>query len=225
MLRRMLRVLFVVAACAAACTPLREGDAFFDAGSPAGMADRNARPVSTLTPAVLSVSPDHGSSGEVITITGSGFGLDPSAIRVRVGGTPVEVTSLHETEEGYQRIEVELNAGTVSGPISVYAADSWTTFSNSFCAQPVIHHLTLARAGERLIVRISGSNIDPLAAVHVGDAQQEPQRLKLARRPYRIDATQLFVTVQPGDQGTVRVENRCADGRRFVVTSTATFWR
>jgi hypothetical protein len=221
MLRRILWLVFLVAAC----TPAQSGDVFVDAGSAAGATDPNASLVSSLTPAVIRVSPDHGKSGDVITITGSGFGLDPREVRVRIGGAPVEVVSLSETEDGYQQIEVELDAGTVSGPVSIYAADQWTTFPGTFCAQPVIHGLTLAQSGDDVMVQISGSNFDPFALVYVGDMPQEPQRLKSARRPHRIEPTLLFVAVEPSDHGTLWVENRCPDGRNYAATSSTTFWK
>jgi len=134
------------------------------------------------------------------------------------------VASLRETGDGYQQIEVELNAATVSGPVSVYAADRWTTYSGTFCAQPVIHDLTLAQVGDDMLVQISGSGFDPFAVVFVGDTPQEPQRFKSARRPHRIDPTLLFIAVQPNDRGTVWMENRCPDGRSHTATSTTTFW-
>jgi hypothetical protein len=219
MLRRVFWLLLLVAAC----TPAQSGDVRIDAGSAAGTTDGSAPPVSASIPTVISVSPDHGESGDVVAITGSGFGLDPGAVRVRIGGAPVEVTSLRETGDGYQQIEVELNAGTVSGPVSVYAASQWTTYPDTFCAQPVIHGLALVQADADVTVQISGSNFDPFAVVYVGDAPQEPQRLKSARRPHRIEPTLLFIAVQPSDHGTLRVENRCPDGRSYAVTSTATF--
>ena len=221
MLRRVFWLLFLVASC----TPAQSGDVFIAAGSTTGTTDRNAPLVSTLPPTVISVSPDHGELGDVVTITGSGFGLDPREVRVRIGGTPVEVTNLRETGDGYQQIEVELNAGTVSGPVSVYAADQWTTFPGTFCAQPVIHGFALVQAGDDVMVQISGSNFDPFAVVYVGDTPQEPQRLKSARRPHRIEPTRLFIAVQPSDHGTVCVENRCPDGRNYTATSTTTFWK
>jgi hypothetical protein len=220
MLRRILWLVFLVAAC----TPAQSGDVFVDAGSATGATDPDAPLESTLTPTVIRVSPDHGEAGDVITITGSGFGLDPRKVRVRIGGALVEVASLRETEDGYQQIEVELDVGTVSGPVSIYAADRWTTFPGTFCAQPVIHGFALVQAGDDVMVQVNGSNFDPFALVYVGDTPQEPQRLKSARRPHRIEPTRLFIAVQPGDHGTLWVENRCPDGRNFAVTSTATFW-
>jgi hypothetical protein len=217
MLRRVFWLLFLLAAC----TPAQSEGVFTDVGAAAGTTDR----VSTSIPAIISVSPDYGESGDVVTITGSGFGLDPRGIRVRVGGAPVEVASLRETGDGYQQIEVELNAGTVSGPVSIYAAGQWTTFSGTFCAQPVIHDLALVQADDNVAVRISGSNFDPFAVVYVGDTPQEPQRLRSARQPHRIEPTLLFITVGPSDQGTVWVENRCPDGRNYIATSTTMFWR
>ena len=219
MLKRVLWMLFFVAAC----TPAQSGAVFADAGPAAGAPDQNVPVVTASAPTIIHVSPDHGESGDVVTITGSGFGLDPEEVRVRIGGAPVEVTSLRETGDGYQQIQIELNVGTVSGPVSVYAADQWTTFSSTFCAQPVIHGFALAQAGDDMMVQISGSNFDPFALVYVGDTPQEPQRLKSARRPHRIDPTQLFIVVQPGDHGTVWVENRCSDGRNYTATSSVTF--
>jgi hypothetical protein len=209
----------------AACTPAQSEAVLTDAGHATGTTDQNGLPVSTSLPTIVSVSPDHGEAGDVVTITGSGFGLDPRNVRVRIGGAPVEVASLRDTEDGYQQIEVELNASTVSGRVSVYAADRWTTFPDTFCAQPVIHGLTFAQSGDDVIVQISGSNFDPFAVVYVGDTPHEPQRLKSARRPHRIEPTRLFIAVQPSDHGTLWVENRCPDGRNYAVTSPTTFWK
>jgi hypothetical protein len=107
----------------------------------------------------------------------------------------------------------------------MYAADRWTTFPGAFCAQPVIHGIALVEAGDDVTVMIRGSNFDPSAVAYVGDTPQETQRLKTARRPHRIEATRLFIVVQPGDRGTLWVENRCPDGRRYTATSSTTFWR
>ncbi len=219
MLRRVFWLLFLVAAC----TPAQSDDVLVGAGPAAGTTDGTAPPVSASIPTVTNVSPDHGESGDVVTITGIGFGLDPGAIRVRVGGAPVAVTSLRETGDGYQQVDVELNADTVSGPVSVYVASRWTTSPDTFCAQPVIHGLAFVQADGDVTVQVSGSNFDPFAAVYVGDAPQEPQRLKSARRPHRIEPTLLFIAVQPSDHGALRVENRCPDGRSYADTSTATF--
>ena len=215
MLRRIFWLMFLVAAC----TPTQRETIFTDAG----YADQTTPLVATLVPTIIGVSPDHGESGDVVTITGNGFGRDPRAVRVRIGGAPVEVTGLRETGDGHQQIEVELNASTVSGPVSIYAAGQWTTFPGIFCAQPVIHGLTIDPDGDDVIVQISGSNFDPFALVYVGDTEQETQRLKSARRPHRIEPTHLFIVVQPSDRGTVWVENRCPDGRTYTVTGTTTF--
>jgi hypothetical protein len=220
----MLRRFFWFLVFTAVCTLALGAAVLADTGHVAGATDQNRPPVPISVPAIISVSPDHGESGDVVTITGSGFGLDPKRIRVRIGGNPADVTGLRETAGGYQQLEVELNAATVSGPVSVYAADQWTTFSTTFCAQPVIHDLTVAQVGDEMLVQISGSGFDPSAVVYVGDAPQESQRLKSARRPHRIDPTLLFIAVQPSDRGTVWMENRCPDGRSYTATSTTAFW-
>lgn len=221
MLRRILWILFIAAACA----PAQSGDAPIDTESATGPTDGNAALASTSMPAIVSVWPDHGKSGDVVTITGRGFGLDPRGVLVCIGGAPVDVASLGVTEDGYQEMAVELNAGTVSGPVSVYAGDRWTTFPGLFCAEPVIHGLTLVQADEDVDVQISGSNLDPFALVYVGDRPQETERLKTARRPHRIAATRLVVAVSPSEHGALWVENQCPDGRSYTATSTTTFWR
>jgi hypothetical protein len=220
----MLRKVFWILVFLAVCTSVLGAAVLADTGHAAGATDQNRPPVPVSVPTIISVSPDHGESGDVVTITGSGFGLDPTRVRVRIGGNPADVTGLRETGDGYQQLEVELNAATVSGPVSVYAADQWTTFSTTFCAQPVIHDLTVAQVGDEMLVQISGSSFDPSAVVYVGDTPQEPQRLKSARRPHRIEPTLLFITVQPSDRGTVWMENRCPDGRSYTATSPMTFW-
>jgi hypothetical protein len=221
MLGRVFYFLFFLAIC----TLARGTVVFSDSGHATCTTDRSRPRTSILVPTIISVSPDHGASGDVVTITGSGFGLDPRGVRVRIGGAPVEVTGLRKAGDGYQRIEIELNAGTVSGPVSVYAAGRWTTFHSTFCARPVIHDLSLARVGDDILVQISGSSFDPFAVVYVGDAPHEAQRLKSARRPHRIEPTLMFITVQPSDHGTVWIENRCPDGRTYAATSTTTFWK
>ena len=221
----MLRGVFWLLFFLAVCTLTLGAAVFADTGHAGGVTDQSGPPVDTSAPTIISVSPDHGESGDVVTITGSGFGLDLGGVRVRIGGNPVDVTGLRETGDGYQQIEVELNAATVSGPVSVYAAGQWTTFATTFCAQPVIHELTLAQVGDDMLLQISGSSFDPFAVVYVGDTPQEPQRLKSARQPHRIEPTVLFITVQPSDHGTVWVENRCPDGHSYTATSTTTFWK
>jgi hypothetical protein len=220
----MLRRIFWVLVLLAVCTMALEAAVLADIGHAPGVADRNRPPVPISVPTIIGVSPDHGESGDVVTITGRGLGLDPTRVRVRIGGSPVEVTSLRETGDGYQQIEVELNAGTISGPVSVYTADQWMTYSGTFCAQPVIHDLIVAQVGDEMLVQISGSGFDPSAVAYVGDTPQEPQRLKSARRPHRVDPTLLFITVQSGDHGRVWMENPCPDGRTYTTTSTTTFW-
>ena len=214
MLRRVFWLLILIAAC----TPIQSGDPFVGPGRAAGVADRNVP-----SPTVIGVSPDHGQAGDVITITGSGFGLDQGQVRVRFGGAPAEVVSLRETGDGYQQIEVELNPRSVSGPVSVYAADQWTTFPGTFCAQPVIHDIALVEAVDGVTVQVSGSNFDPRAVVYVGNTPHEPQRIRTGRSPHRTDSTLLYIAVQPDDLGSVWVQNPCPDGRNYKAPGSMTF--
>ena len=219
----MLRRAFWLVILMVACTTAQSGDPSVGPGRAAGAADRTAPLASTQSPTVISVSPDHGQAGDVITITGSGFGLDQSQVRVRFGGAPADVVSLRETGDGYQQIEVELNHRSVSGPVSVYATDQWTTFNGSFCAQPVIHDLVLIETGDGMTVQVSGTNFDPRAVVYVGDTPHEPQRIRTGRSPHRSDPTLLFVTVQPDTYGPVWVQNPCPDGRNYAAPGEMTF--
>lgn len=219
MLKRIFWLLILISACA----PVQSSDVLVASGSTMGTMDRNALIMSAPSPTVISVSPDHGEAGDVVTITGSGFGLDPAGVRVRFGGAPAEVVSVSETGEGYQQIEVELDTRSVSGPVSVYTTDLWTTFDGSFCAQPVIHELVLVEAGDGVTVQVSGSNFDPRAVVYVGDTPHEPQRIRTGRSPHRTDPTLMFISVQPDDLGSVWVQNPCPDGRNYGAPGSMTF--
>ena len=89
----------------------------------------NVRELRNTVERAASLAHHYGRAGDVVTITGSGLGRDPDEVRVRIGGAPVEVASLGGTEGGRQRIEVELNEGTVSED-RVNVADSENLFSD-----------------------------------------------------------------------------------------------
>lgn len=223
MIGKMFCILLALIFSAACAAPQPGPATFTDAESVAQRTGGQTVEAIAVRPTVFSVSPDHGKSGDVITLTGAGLGTDPGAVQVRIGGVPVAIKHLRDTQDGYQELQVELNDDNVSGSVSVYVGELDTTFAGTFCAEPVVRGLTPRQRGSDTIVHIQGSNIDPSALVYVGERLQDPHRLKSARRPHWIDPTALFILVQPSDHGRIRVENRCPDGRSFDTTNTTSF--
>ena len=52
-------------------------------------------PLSDSVPIITSITPDHGSAGDFITINGTGFGSNVGAVQVTIGGANVDVFSCH----------------------------------------------------------------------------------------------------------------------------------
>ena len=54
-------------------------------------------PLSDSVPIISSITPDHGSAGDFITINGTGFGSNVGAVQVTIGGVNVDVYSVAPT--------------------------------------------------------------------------------------------------------------------------------
>jgi streptogramin lyase len=63
----------------------------------------------------LSITPDSGPAGNLVTITGSGFNTDPTLDSVTFNGTPALIANATAT-----RIQVLVPAGATTGPVVVY---------------------------------------------------------------------------------------------------------
>jgi len=51
-------------------------------------------PLADSVPIISSISPDHGSAGDYITINGTGFGSNSGAVQVTIGGAYVDVLNV-----------------------------------------------------------------------------------------------------------------------------------
>jgi hypothetical protein len=169
-------------------------------------------------PVIDTVYPDYGRSGDTITITGRGFGLNPNDMQVTIGGVPVEVTRVTVADPGYQTVTVRLNGDVISGLVSLAVGDHLATHTGTFCAQPTIDALAPIFGRDGTFLQIWGSNFGHSTVVFVGETLLRPQRTKSSRRLHRIDADRLLLFVEHGVQGSVSVLNACPDGRSFSDT-------
>ena len=85
-----------------------------------------------LTPHILSVTPTTTTHGDTLTVTGSGFGEDPSLILVLLGDVPCAVTSASGVE-----VTCELQQGT-AGQKQIFLQ-----VRNNFTIQSCDSHMTL----------------------------------------------------------------------------------
>ncbi len=158
-------------------------------------------PLGTLEPSIFGITPNSGSAGTVITITGSGFSANPADLDVAIGGTPVEVLSASET-----RITVRVGPETTSGEVSVNSRGRRVTYTGSggrraFCAVPVISSFDPTGGNNGVPISIRGTNFDADGIqVALGGGAQ--------RRPFFASPTELRVYIQSGDgSGNVDVIN------------------
>lgn len=154
-------------------------------------------PLAESVPVISGINPRAGRAGEEITIQGSGFGVDRTAIEVTIGGVPTEVRAVSDTS-----IAVRLNERNISGAVSVVKhRKRRTTAGDTFCAIPVITGVTPSGGNTGVEVTITGTNFDPGATVSLGGT---------GRRPWPSSTVQMRTIIEPGDAtGFVRVTNRC----------------
>lgn len=93
-------------------------------------------------PVITALSPESGLAGDVVTITGTGFGTDPSKVKVRFSTTEATVISVTDT-----KIEVEAPAGfsdrAASVRVFVSSLSSYTAdFYYADITTPVITAVT-----------------------------------------------------------------------------------
>jgi hypothetical protein len=176
-------------------------------------------PLADVVPTISGINPEQGSSGDLITITGSGFGSDPFALAASIGGAPVEIVSATDTE-----LEVRLTDFNTSGSVSVsYVGSTRTTFAGSggrpaFCAQPVVNDISPTGGNAGVQVVISGSNFDPNAAIALGSG---PLRSAIGGGP-----TQRRAIIQPDDtNGPVRLQNTTSGCASLEAASAEEFRR
>ncbi|MEX2186265.1 MAG: LamG-like jellyroll fold domain-containing protein [Pirellulales bacterium] len=154
-----------------------------------------------FTPIITGYSPTSGSAGTTMTINGFSLGSDPSEVAITVGGSPVDIVSVSETQ-----VQVKLRDATTSGAVSLTRGGKRTTATTPFCAVPQI------RAGVPVVptggnvgvqVDIYGRNFDPDATISIGGGP--------ALRASATTPTNIKRIVEASDAtGQIVVANHCA---------------
>ncbi len=86
---------------------------------------------------IESISPEYGKAGNDIVLKGSGFGIDPKAISVSLGGISAEV----KTVNGSQMV-IQAPTDATHGTITVKAGEKTTTSTKTFFYEPEITSLS-----------------------------------------------------------------------------------
>jgi hypothetical protein len=147
-------------------------------------------PLADTIPLIGGLAPDHGSAGDTLVITGTGFGEDASALSVVIGGRAVQVINAANTS-----IAVRLDEESQSGSVSVSRNGRRTTFAGgnrpAFCAVPKIKTVSPTGGTYGIEFDVIGSNFDPGATLKIGTG------------PARVDydsPTSMKGVIQPGDK-------------------------
>jgi hypothetical protein len=171
-------------------------------------------PLSDSVPIISSITPDHGSAGDFITINGTGFGSNVGVVQVTIGGVNVDVFTVTPSS-----ILVRLNRDNISGDVDVRVGKRHTTLAGSsqpaFCAVPYIISFSPTGGDYGVVVDVTGGNIDPGYKLNVGSGPT---------RQYAYDTPRHFrFPIVSGDvTGNLKLTNIClgistTDSREFRV--------
>lgn len=171
-------------------------------------------PLSDSIPIISSISPDHGSVGDLITLNGTGFGSNVGAVQVTIGGAYAEVYSVAPTA-----ILVRLSRDSISGDVDVRVGKRHTTLAGStqpaFCAVPSIASFSPTGGDNGVVIDVNGGNIDPGFKLNVGSGP--------TRQPAWDTPRHFKFTITSGDTtGNLKLTNICpgiqtTDSREFRV--------
>lgn len=167
-------------------------------------------PLDDEVPTITSIAPTSGSVGDVITISGSGFGSDPSAVSVMIGGVNTPISSVSGGS-----ISVRLTRDNITGNVTVRRGKRAATFGGAapaFCARPRIYSFSPTGGNIGVKVDVAGANFDPNAKVRLGNGN-----LTAAIKNPTLAQT---IVEQADTSGKVTVANQCAG---MTATSTADF--
>jgi hypothetical protein len=118
---------------------------------------------STSPPAIASFSPNHGTTGTTVTITGSGFA---GTTAVAFGGTAASAFSVASDTS----LTATVAAGTTTGSVSVTATGGTRSSSALFYLPPTISGVSPVNAAERATVTVTGTNLLGATQVQLGGA-------------------------------------------------------
>ena len=167
-------------------------------------------PLANVVPTVTGVSSLVGSSGDDIIVHGTGLGWNRDTVEVFVGRGQAHVMSVTQTQ-----LRIRLTPEVTSGPITVQVAGRRVSWSQNFCAVPVIDHFTPTGANDGMEVVVQGTNFDPSVQVSAGGPE----------RPASPAATELRLRVDTHfGQGPIQVRN-VAHGCNQVAVSDKSFRR
>jgi hypothetical protein len=116
---------------------------------------------STVAPAIASFSPNHGTAGTSVTITGSGFA---GATAVAFAGTAASAFTVTSNTS----LTATVASGTTTGPVSVTAPGGTTSSSARFYLPPTIGGVSPANAAVHATVTVSGTNLLGATQVQLG---------------------------------------------------------
>jgi len=162
---------------------------------------------------ISSISPNSGSYSDTLTIIGSGFGTDASAIEVTIGGAHPIVRSVSAGA-----IVVQLTRYNLTGTVAVRRGKKAISVGSdrqpAFCAVPKIDSLSNTGGNAGVRINIRGGNIDPSATVKIGNG---PARVILNARPGSLGKIGSYTLIDPQDtSGNLVVTNRCVGKTAFV---------
>lgn len=111
-----------------------------------------------LAPSIRRMNPRQGAPGQVVTLSGANFGVDPRVVTVSLGGRPVVIRRITGNE-----LDVEVPPGTPSGRFVVRVHQAEATSRRDFqVLTPIaIHSFAPQSGGPGTVVTILGMGFDP----------------------------------------------------------------
>jgi IPT/TIG domain len=154
----------------------------------------------TASPSVSSLSPDHGSAGDTVTIMGSNLG---GATAVKFGAT--DATSFSVVDATHVRAVVPAGTGTVDVTVTNPDCTSATSAADSFryVTPPTVSSLSPGHGHAGDTVTIAGTNLAGVTGVNFGSVA--------ATGVHAVDSTHV-TAVAPAGSGTVDVRVTTPDG-------------
>jgi hypothetical protein len=157
------------------------------------------------------IVPARGSEGDAIAINGTGFGNNASEVSVIVGGAPVDIQSVSDSQ-----ILARLRGDNLTGDVTVRRGKRSVTLGGStppFCAVPKLTGVSPTGGNVGVEMKITGSNFDPSATVQLGGGAVQGLGVR--------GAGTARVWINYGDtSGAIVVNNQCANTN---VTAATTF--
>ncbi len=164
-------------------------------------------------PVVADFAPHEGAPGTTLVVTGRHFGTDVRAVQVQIGGRPLRVRSVNDTQ-----IQADVPPGITSGPVdvSVYALSARSRHVFTVAASLAITSVVPTSGAPGSVVVLSGQGFD---------ARPQANRVRIGGTNARVltaSPNELRVEVPNGPSGTIELQVGHATARPpnpFIVTS------